>query len=166
MINFSWIFTVILSLFLIISNSQPALASIHTYPESSTQIMYRSRQSLRDLSDRAWQIILYKRIKSGKVITLNLRLVGFPGIIELAHPQKLQITTGTGNIWNAEDVLVDSSFPANVGEYDFLEVMKKLNSDTPLRINIALQGENSAELVVPIFAVKEWRKLFDEVDFW
>ncbi|NES71416.1 MAG: DUF3122 domain-containing protein, partial [Okeania sp. SIO2D1] len=54
----------------------------------------------------------------------------------------------------------------NVGEYDFLEVMKKLNSDTPLRINIPLQGENSAELVVPIFAVKEWRKLFDEVDFW
>ncbi|NES70900.1 MAG: DUF3122 domain-containing protein, partial [Okeania sp. SIO2D1] len=125
MINFRWIFTVILSLFLIISNSQPVLASIHIYPESSTQIMYRSRQSLRDLSDRAWQIILYKRIKYGKLITLNLRLVGFPGIIELAHPQKLQITTGTGNIWNAEDILVDSSFPANVGEYDFLEVMKK-----------------------------------------
>ena len=166
MINFRWIFTVILSLFLIIISSQPALASIHTYPESSTQIMYRSRQSLRDLSDRAWQTILYKRIKSGKLITLKLRLVGFPGIIELAHPQKLQINTGTGNIWNAEDVLVDSSFPANVGEYDFLEVMKKLNSDTPLRINIPLQGEKSAELVVPIFAVKEWRKLFDEVNFW
>ncbi|NEP89658.1 MAG: DUF3122 domain-containing protein [Okeania sp. SIO2C2] len=166
MINFRWIFTVILSLFLIIGNSQPALASIHTYPESSTQIMYRSRQSLRDLSDRAWQTVLYKRIKSGKLITLNLRLVGFPGIIELAHPQKLQITTGTGNIWNAEDILVDSSFPANVGEYDFLEVMKKLNYDAPLRINIPLQGENSAELVVPIFAVKEWHKLFDEVDFW
>ncbi|GFZ99241.1 DUF3122 domain-containing protein [Okeania sp. KiyG1] len=166
MINFRLIFTVILSLFLIISNSQPVLASIHTYPESSTQIMYRSRQSLRDLSDRAWQIILYKRIKSGKLITLNLRLVGFPGIIELAHPQKLQITTGSGNIWNAEDILVDYSFPANVGEYDFLEVMRKLNYDTPLRINIPLQGENLAELVVPIFAVKEWRKLFDEVNFW
>ena len=166
MTNLRFILTLILSLYLIFSNFQPALASIHTYPESSTQIMYRSRQSLRDLSDRAWQIILYKRIKSGQLITLNLRLVGFPGIIELAHPQKLKITTGTGNIWNAEDILVDSSFPANVGEYDFLEVMKKLNYDTPLRINIPLQGEKLAELVVPIFAVKEWRKLLDEVDFW
>lgn len=163
MTNLRLILTLILSLYLIISNSQPALASIHIYPESSTQIMYRSRQSLRDISDRAWQTVLYKRIKSGKLITLNLRLVGFPGIIELAHPQELQITTGTGKVWNAEDVLVDSSFPANVGEYDFLEVMKKLDSNTPLRINIPLQDESQAELVVPIFAVKEWRKLLDKV---
>lgn len=160
------IVTLVLSVYLIIGNSQPVEASIHTYPESSTQIMYRSQQSLRDLSDRAWQTVLYKRIKSGKLETVRLRLVGFPGLIELTHPQELQITTGTGKVWNAEDILVDSSFPPNVGEYDFLEVMKKLESNTPLRLNVSLQGQQTAELVVPIFAVKEWRRLFDKVDFW
>ncbi len=164
--NLNLILTLLLSLYLIIGNSQPVAASIHTYPESSTNIMYRSQQSLRDLSDRAWQAVLYKRINSGKLETLRLRLVGFPGIIKLDHPQKLQITTGTGKLWNAEDVLVDSSFPSNVGEYDFLEVMTKLESNAPLRLNLSLQGETKAEIVVPIFAVKEWRRLFDKVDFW
>ena len=165
MINIRLIFTLILSLCLIIFNFQSALASIHTYPESSTQIMYRSQQSLRDISDRAWQAILYKKIESGQLKTLRLRLVGFPGMIKLAHPQELQITTGTGKLWNAEDVLINSSFPANVGEYNFLEVMKNLDYDTPLRLNLSLQDSSRAEIVVPIFAVKEWRRLCDKVDF-
>ena len=164
--KFNWIFTLILSLYLIIFNSESALASIHTYPESSTQIMYRSQQSLRDISDRAWQAILYKRIESGQLKTLRLRLVGFPEMVKLARPQELQIITGTGKFWNAENVLINSSFPANVGEYNFLEVMKNLDYDTPLRLNLSLQDSSRAEIVVPIFAVKEWRKLFDQIDFW
>ena len=103
--NIPWIFTLVLSLYLMIFHAQFALASIHTYPESSTQIMYRSQRSLRDISDRAWQAVLYKRIKSGKLETLRLRLVGFPGMIKLDNSQKLQVTTGTGKVWNAEDVL-------------------------------------------------------------
>ncbi|MGK7922621.1 MAG: DUF3122 domain-containing protein [Trichodesmium sp.] len=165
MINLPWIFALILSLYLIIFNSESALASIHTYPESSRQIMYRSQQSLRDISDRAWQAILYKRIESGQLKTLRLRLVGFPEMIKLVRPQELKITTGTGKLWDVEDVLIDSSFPANVGEYDFLEVMKNLDYDTPLRLNLSLQDSSRAEIVVPIFAVKEWRRLFDKVDF-
>ncbi len=76
MTNLCWILTLILFLYLILINSQAVLASIYTYPESSTQIMYRSQQSLRDLSDRAWPAILFKRIKSGKLERLHLRLVG------------------------------------------------------------------------------------------
>ncbi|ABG53592.1 conserved hypothetical protein [Trichodesmium erythraeum IMS101] len=160
------IFTLILSLYLIIFNPQNALASIHKYPESSIQIMYRSQQSLRDISDRAWQAVLYKRIKSGQLKNLNLRLVGFPGMIKLANSQKLQITTGTGKVWKADNVLLDSSFPPNVAEYNFLEVMKNLDYDTPLRLHLSLQDSSIAEIVVPIFAVKEWRQLFEKIDFW
>ena len=61
---------------------------------------------------------------------------------------------------------MDSSFPPNVGEYDFLEVMKNLDRDTPLRLYLSLDDSSKAEIVVPIFAVKEWRLLFDKVDFW
>ena len=164
--NIFCLFTLILFLYLIIFNSEYALASIHTYPESSAQIMYRSQQSLRDISDRAWQAVLYKRITSGQLKTLRLRLVGFPGIIKLAHSQKLQVTTGTGKVWNAKNVLLDSYFPPNVGEYDFMEVMKNLDYDTPLRLHLSLQDSSRAEIVVPIFAVKEWRQLFEKIDFW
>ena len=164
--NISFIFSLILSLYLIIFNSHSALASIHTYPESSIQIMYRSQQSLRDISGRAWQAVLYKRITSGQLKTLRLRLVGFPGMIKFLSSQKLQITTGTGKEWYAENVLLNSSFPLNVGEYDFLQVMKNLDCDTPLRLYLSLPDSSKAEIVVPIFAVKEWRQLFEKVDFW
>ncbi len=46
-----------------------------------------------------------------------------------------------------------------------LDVMKKLDYNTPLRINISLPGDRPAELVVLIFAVKEWRQLFEQIDF-
>nr|WP_290225075.1 hypothetical protein [Trichocoleus desertorum] len=34
--------------------SGEAIALVHTYPESSTQVMYRSQQSLRDAKNQAW----------------------------------------------------------------------------------------------------------------
>ncbi|MBV8885312.1 MAG: hypothetical protein JO235_15135 [Chroococcidiopsidaceae cyanobacterium CP_BM_RX_35] len=42
-----------LCLFLMGGTKAPALASIHTYPESPTQVMYRFQQSLRDASNQA-----------------------------------------------------------------------------------------------------------------
>ena len=77
-------------------SEKEVLASVHTYPESSTQVMYRSQQSLRDLQDQAWQAVLFKRMEHGVVDSLHLRLVGFPGQVELTHPEALRITTGDG----------------------------------------------------------------------
>lgn len=151
----------ILCLYLMVDNSKPAMASVHTYPEAPGQVMYRSLQSLRDASDNAWQAILFKRIKLGQVESLHLRLVGFPGVTELAHPNPLQITGGTGEAWTAVDVFAESSLPANVGEYDLLEVMTELDKNTPLRLSLPLKGERVVDLLVPPFAVREWRRVFD-----
>jgi hypothetical protein len=153
---------IILCCILFNGNIQPALASIHAYPISTNQIMYRSQQSLRDSRDSSWQLVLYKTVKFGQVETLHLRLVGFPGLAEIAHPENLQITTANDKVWEAEDALINSSFPANVGEYDFIEVMKQLDREMPLWLTIPLKGVPSVELVVPPFAVKEWIQLLDK----
>lgn len=137
----------------------PAIASIHTYPEPPTQVMYRSQQSLRDASNRAWQAVLFKRLKSGQVDCMHLRLVGFPGLAELAHPRQLRITTGTGEVGAAADVWVESSLPSNVGEYDIKEMIYQLDSNTPLWLNLPLKNGRSVELLVPPFVVQEWRSL-------
>ena len=160
MINFLLIILCCISL--ILGNTQPALASIHAYPISTNQIMYRSQQSLRDSRDNSWQLVLYKTVNFGKVETLHLRLVGFPGLAEIAHPENLQITTANDKVWEAEDALINSSFPTNVGEYDFLEVMKQLDREMPLWLTIPLKGVPTLELVVPPFAVKEWIQLLDK----
>ena len=148
-----------LCLCLIVGSYEPAMASVHTYPEASGQVMYRSQQSLRDASGKAWQAVLFKRLKLGQVECVHLRLVGFPGITELAHPRQLQITTRTGEVWTAADVGVESSLPPNVGEYDILEVINQLNSNIPLWLDLPLKNDRSVELLVPPFAVQEWRSL-------
>lgn len=137
------------------------LASVHTYPEAPGQVMYRSLQSLRDSSDNAWQAVLFKRIELGHVDSLHLRIVGFPGVTELAHPKPLRITAKTGEVWTAADVFVESSLPANVGEYDLLNVMAQLDKDTSLRLSLPLKDEHVVNLLVPPFVVREWRRVFD-----
>lgn len=149
----------VLCFYLIVNFAQPAIASTHTYPEGAAQVMYRSQQSLRDTRDRAWQAVLYKRVKSDRVDSLHLRLVGFPGVTEVSRSEPLRIAAGTGQAWTARDVLLPSSFPGNVGEYDFLEVMAQL-TDAPLRLSLPLKGAPPAEIIVPPFVAREWRQVF------
>ncbi|MEG4044127.1 DUF3122 domain-containing protein [Microcoleus sp. Pol17_C1] len=147
-------------LYLILASSPPAFASIHKYPETAETVMFRSVQSLRDTDDKAWQVVLYKRVKSGVVKSLNLRLVGFPGT-ELQHPVPLKVAAGKREIGNANDIWNESGLPINVGEYDFKSIITQVESNRPLRLNLPVKNQKETELLVPPFAVREWRLLLD-----
>ncbi|MEG4573767.1 DUF3122 domain-containing protein [Microcoleus sp. N3A4] len=149
-----------LCLYLILAVNPPAFASIHKYPETADRVMFRSVQSLRDTDDKAWQVVLYKRVKSGVVNSLNLRLVGFPGT-ELQHPVPLKVAAGDREIGTAKDIWNESDLPINVGEYDFKSIITKLDSNRPLRFNFPVKNQKETELLVPPFAVREWRLLLD-----
>jgi hypothetical protein len=147
------------ALSLILLLLQPiALASVHQYPEGEQQVMWRSLQTLRDDHDRAWQLVLFKRMQNGLTKSIHLRLVGFPGLVELAHPQSLTIATRLNTQWQATEVTDGVPIAPNIGEYDLLPVMGELDSDAPLTLLLPLQGA-TAELVVPPFAVQEWRRV-------
>lgn len=137
-----------------------ALASVHTYPEGADQVMVRSLQTLRDRDNQAWQVVLFKRVKANQVSHLNLRLVGFPGGAELEHPRRLKITTGTEKTWEAAESNTAATIAPNVGEYDLREVMRQLDSNTPLKLQLPVKGQDK-ELVVPPFVVQEWRRILD-----
>lgn len=137
-----------------------AIAAVHTYPESSVQVMHRSQQSLRDAQDQAWQAVLFKRTKQGEIDSLHLRLVGFPGRAELRHPQALRMTTGNGEVFTAPDVSDQAPELVNVGEYDFLEVMTLLEQDPPMRLSLPLRSGHEVDLLVPPFVVREWHQVF------
>jgi len=149
-----------LCLYLILAVNPPAFASIHKYPESAETVMFRSVQSLRDTDDKAWQVVLYKRVKSGVVKSLNLRLVGFPGT-ELQHPVPLKVAAGKREIGKANDIWNESGLPINVGEYDFKSIITQLESNRPLLLNLPVKNQKETELLVPPFAVREWRLLLD-----
>ncbi len=149
-----------LCLSLILAVSAPAFASIHKYPETANTVMFRSIQSLRDTDEKAWEVVLYKRVKSGVVNSLNLRLVGFPGT-ELQHPVPLKVAAGNREIGKANDIWSESNLPINVGEYDFKSIITQLASNRPLRLNLPVKNQKETELLVPPFAVREWRLLLE-----
>ena len=158
--NRFWVGVVtIVLLFWLVLAPAAALASVHVYPEGPDQVMVRSLQTLRDRENQAWQVVLFKRVKANQVISLNLRLVGFPGVV-VEHPQSLKITTGTGTMWEAAEDPAGATIAPNVGEYDLREVMLGLNSNTPLKLQLPVRGQDG-ELIVPPFVVQEWRRILD-----
>jgi len=141
------------------------IALIHPYLEGTGQVMVRSLQTLRDESDHAWQVVLFKRVQDGQVVDFRLRLVGYPGATYLAHAQPLTLSTGYGEDWTAPDVFgtsrLNDDLAGNVGEYDVRDIMLRLQTDTPLRLRLPLEGGRSLSLTIPPFAVREWRQLLD-----
>lgn len=137
------------------------LASLHTYHEKPEQTTFRSKQSLRDRTDRAWQIILFKRYELDQLQGLYLRLVGFPGLVTVDSQKPITIATGSSLQWQATAELdpQTSALPDYVGQYNVATVLSELSGDIPLQIDIALGDGSLAELVVPPFAVHEWREL-------
>lgn len=157
---FKALIVISLCLYLILAVNPPALASIHKYPETGDRVMFRSVQSLRDNQDKAWQVVLYKRVRSGRGDSLNLRLVGFPGT-QLDHPVALKVVAGNLELALANDIWRKSDLPVNVGEYDFKLMVAQLKSDRPLGLNLPVQGKKDLQILVPTFAVREWRRLLD-----
>lgn len=150
--------SLVLSILILALGSGEALASIHQYPEGDRQVMHRSLQTLRDREDHAWQIVLFKRVRTGQVTDFHLRLVGFPKVTEFSHPHALPITAGTGKTWVMDDVPVP--YPANVGEYDVRSLMADLDSNSPLTLTLPVK-DHEIELVIPPFVVQEWRRVKD-----
>lgn len=137
------------------------IASLHTYHELPGQTTFRSKQSLRDRSDRSWQVILFKRYQANDLQGLYLRLVGFPGLVTVDSQSPLTIATGSSLQWQIDTELdpQTAALPDYAGQYNVTTVLSELSGDIPLQIEIALGGGGRAELVVPPFAVHEWREL-------
>jgi len=63
-------------------------------------------------------------------------------------------------MWEATEDRTGATIAPNVEEYDLREVMLQLNSNTPLKLQLPVRGEDE-ELVVPPFVVQEWRRILD-----
>ncbi len=158
--------TLLLSLCCLLLSAAPAraslpIASLHTYQELPGQTTFRSKQSLRDRTDRSWQIILFKRYQSDELQGLYLRLVGFPGLVTVNRKQPLTIATGSSLQWQAAAELdpQTAELPDYAGQYNVMTAVSELSGDIPLQIDVPLGDGSTAEIVVPPFAVHEWREL-------
>jgi Protein of unknown function (DUF3122) len=74
----------------------PADAAIRELKEAPGQMVYQSRQTLKDQHDNSWQAIAFKRIRADGTANIYLRLVSFPGIAELDRTRPLSLTNFLG----------------------------------------------------------------------
>lgn len=142
--------------------TQPAFAALRLHQDAPGVMRYHSQQSLRDQSGNAFQVVLFKQITPGKPTEFHLRLVGFPGVIEFLHPQRLEIITASGQILTAIDVYAGGAPAANVGEYNFSEILAKLSPKDSLSLAVQLKGNTVLSLKIPKSLAQEWQLLADE----
>ena len=104
---------------------------------------------------------MFKRYQADDIQGLYLRLVGFPGMVSVAKSKPIKIATGSSVQWQAEPALDPQTpeLPENVAQYDVARAIADLKGDVPLQVDISLGDGSTAQLVVPPFAVHEWRDL-------
>ncbi len=149
---------------LILSFNFPAIAAIKRVEESPGQILYKSLQSWKDRDGNPWQVVFFKRIEKDHSTQINLRLVGFPDLIEFEHPQDLIIIIRPDLILNAPDVFVkeSQSLAPNVGQYDFSPLVDQLESNNFWLLELPTKGKKSVTIRIPYFLLKEWEDIIQK----
>ena len=133
-------------------------AKVEAFKSSEGVPIERSLESLRDLDDQNWKIVVYSNEESQG--TVVLRIVGFTGSLRLDHPAKLHIESGLKH-WDLEDITLKNLELSNdnrdaAAEFSLDPLLKDLNNNRPLRMS--LEGGIS-ELPIPPYLVNEWRSI-------
>jgi hypothetical protein len=158
-----WLLAVLLCVLLIIRGPLPAFAVVTQIEEYPGQMLYQSRQTLRDQTGKSWQAIAFKRIHPEGSASVSLRLVGFPGAVKLDHTQPLTLSTSMGQTLTAKDISSEISLEKptleNVAEYDIKSVLPELQSEIPLHLTLPVVSGSAVELEIPFTAIQEWQTI-------
>lgn len=137
----------------------PALASFSQEVLPSNIILYRSRISLRDQAGHAWQVVLFRTGQPADMAPLSLRLVGFPGIVQVAHPYPLQIEAAGDRPLEAQDMFAHQAPSPNVGQYDLTPIFAQLPTNRSVTLTLPVSAQEPLVLRIPPFVLQEWQQV-------
>jgi hypothetical protein len=172
---FSWLllfgailFGVLLGLGIL--NPPSAAAAIRQLEEKPGQIVYQSRQNLKDEHGNTWQAIAFKRIRPDGQTSFDLRLVGFPGVVEIDRAKPITLTNSLGKTLTASDdssdLFADAAQPAsNVGQYDLQPLLSELQTgqtEIPLILTLPNTAGTPTILSVSPSVVQEWQSVANQ----
>lgn len=147
-----------------IINPPVALAGIRQLEEAPGQMVYQSRQNLKDQQGNTWQAIAFKRINPDNKVSVSLRLVGFPGVAEIDPAQPIFLTSSLGKsftaVYDSGKILIDPAAPqTNIGQYNIEPLLPQLETTIPLKLTLpTIQGE-AVSLSIPPTLIEEWKSL-------
>lgn len=143
---------------------ESAQALLRQHHDSPGILRYHSQVSFKDEKGYAWQVLLFKQNYTSAVKDLRLRLVGFPGVVEIAHPQPLLIETVAGKLLSASDAYALTAPVSNVGEYNMTDILPKLPTTDALKLYVPLSSGKQLVLNISNTVVTEWQWLVTEID--
>ncbi|NJO72633.1 MAG: DUF3122 domain-containing protein [Leptolyngbyaceae cyanobacterium RM1_406_9] len=143
-------------------NPSIAAAAIRHLEEAPGQIVYQSRQTLKDQHGNGWQAVAFKRIRPNRQATFELRLVGFPGVAEIDRSQPLILTNSLGKTLTATDVsshiFTKATKPEpNVGQYDLQPLLPQLQMGIPLKLTLPTISGEAVNLSISPLLIEEWQ---------
>ncbi|MGB2924268.1 MAG: DUF3122 domain-containing protein [Limnothrix sp.] len=152
-------FCLVLGLFVCLNTIwiQPSLADLRQHEFVPGEMIYQSRQSLRDIDRHPWQIVVFKKVAGERVSNVQLRLVGFPDQVEFKHPADLIVRTRTGQDFQVSDQFAEQAPAPNVGQYDVTEILPLLPTDEP--IILELPTKQAVTLKIPVSVILEWQAI-------
>ena len=157
-----------LALLLVVSlwllTAQPAQATLREFEAAQGQLLVQSRQTLSDQHGNRWQVIAFKRTKPDGTTLIALRLVGFPGSVEIDRTHPLTLMDSLGNHWQAADasapVFTDQDAPEpHIGQYDLQPIVNALRPELPLEIWLPTHSGEPVRLQIPPQGIQEWRQV-------
>ena len=158
-----WLLAAWICVLLIVCSPLPAFAAVTQVEEYPGQMLYQSRQKLRDQAGNYWQAIAFKRIHPEGSAIVSLRLVGFPSGVEFDHAQPLTLTTSMGQTLTAKDISreisQDTPTPPNVAEYDIKSILPQLQAEIPLHLTLPMVTGSPIKLQIPSTAIQEWQAI-------
>ena len=140
----------------------PAQATILQIEEAPGQLLYQARQTLKDQHGMTWQTVAFKRIRPDGQTSFELRLVGFPGAVEIDRTQPLHLSNSLGKQWTADDTTsrlfrTPTEQPSTVGQYDLQPLLPNLRAELPLKLTVPTIAADPIRLSVPSSLVQEWQ---------
>lgn len=143
---------------------ESAQALLRQHHDSPGVLRYHSQVSIKDDQGYAWQVVLFKQNYNHPVQDLRLRVVGFPGVAEIAHPQPLEIEAVSGKLLSASDAYGLTAPATNVGEYDLTDILPQLLTTDALKLYVPIKNGKPLLLKIPSTVVTEWQWLVTEID--
>lgn len=153
-------------LFCMMLPSPDATAAIHQLEEAPGQVVYQSRQALKDQTGDRWQLIAFNRIRPNGRTSMELRIVGFPGTAQIDRGRSLLITPTLGPALTAPDTS-SSAFSDNtspqpyIGQYDIQDALPQLQPAIPVRLTLPLLDSSDRILPLSPKLIQEWQTLAD-----
>ncbi|MEA5583338.1 DUF3122 domain-containing protein [Nodularia harveyana UHCC-0300] len=143
---------------------ESAQALLREHHDSPGVLHYHSQVSIKDDQGYAWQVVLFKQNYDNPVKELRLRVVGFPGVAEIAHPQPLEIEAASGKLLSASDAYGLTAPAANVGEYEVTNILPQLPTTDALKLYVPTASGTPLVLKIPNNVVTEWQWLVTEIN--